>query len=333
MHNGFMFVICLYCDLFTMSSLSERAKAHGFVIADLFGRSLSLLDASDYRYILQCSSMQEITIRLSRVYPTLNEEVSLSTKEVEGRLVQSIKSEIYELSSGDCESSGRAFFIGFFVQYHRIQCFFRRLVVTLSGTSDSMSDSTHLGDFPELRGLKYCKTFDDIKKFVLKNSGIEGFFENIGVSNNLEANDLQVAYLHVMKNYYDHYCSCYKCFGDGSEYFEEILKVEVDAFVLELCMGGDPFPYIPSTYSLPNLNLNNLSRTFGLDSENTQSFHTASDSVNGSLTAKMIERQARVYQDSFRSFNDISCVYAYLKLKEHEMRKVLFAIESSLNND
>lgn len=226
-----------------MPSLSEGAKAHGFVIADLFGRCLSLLDASDYRYILQCSSIQEMVMRLNKAYPTLNEEMPLSTREVERRLVQAIESEINELLSGDHKNS-RAFFVGFFVQYHKIQCFFHRLAETLYGTPDSTLDSPHLGDFPELRSLKYCKTFADIKRFVLRGSGIEGFFENIGISDSLETSDLQAAYLHVMRNYYDHYSKHY----NGEGYFEEILKVEVDAFVLDLCMSGNPFPYIPSAF-------------------------------------------------------------------------------------
>lgn len=289
-----------------MSSLSERAKDHGFVIADLFGRCLSLLDDADYAHILQCTSMEEMVMRLNRTYPVLNEEMPLNTKEVERRLILSIGSEVDELSKS-C-----AFFIRFFVQYHRIQYFFHRL--------RSEADSTHhLGDFPELRGLKYCKTFGDIRKFVLRNSGIEGFFENIH-TDSLENKDVQIMYRRVMKNYYDHYCRCYKLHCGENLYFEEILKVEMDAFVLDLCMGGDPLPYIPAAY--PPIDMRDLSKALRLE----ESTHT-------SLEGRMIEKQVRVYHDSFRTFNDASCIYAYLKLKEHEMRRILFVMESSLNRE
>lgn len=289
-----------------MPSLSERAKVHGFVIADLFGRCLSLLDDGDYAHILQCSSIQEMVMRLNRAYPVLNEEMPLSTKEVERRLIQSIRSEVDELSKSS------TFFIRFFVQYHRIQCFFHRL----RSEADS---SHHLGDFQELRGLKYCKSFGDVRRFVLRNSGIEGFFENIH-TDSLESKDVQVMYRHVMKNYYDHYCRCYKHHCGENQYFEEILKVEMDAFVLDLCMGGDPLPYIPSAY--PPINLRDLSKALRLE----EFPHT-------SLESRMIEKQVRVYQDSFKVFNDASCIYAYLRLKEHEMRRILFVMESSLNRE
>lgn len=298
-----MFVDCLPA----MPSLSERAKTHGFVIADLFGRCLSLLGDSDYAHILQCSSMQEMILRLSRTYPILNEEMPLSTKEIERRLVQSIRLEVDELS-GSC-----SFFVGFFVQYHRIQCFFHRL---RNPESDSIH---HLGDFPELRGLRYCKTFSDVRKLVLRNSRIEEFFGSM-CTESLESCNVQVMYRSVMKSYYDHYCRCYKQHCGENRYFEDILRVEMDAFVLDLCMGGDPLPYIPSSY--PPVDLGNLSTALGLK-----------EPSNGSLESRMIEKQARVYHDSFRAFNDASCIYAYLRLKELEMRRVLFVIESSLNKE
>lgn len=319
-----------------MPDLNEITMDFGFITSDIFSRSLFLIHEEEYSSIAKCSSLEEIVMRLNKFYPNLNEEIKMDIFEIEDKIVSLLQ---YEVSEFDAVGF---FPVLYFVEFHKIESLFHSMQKAFSQQKSQNNKEKELGRFslgvfPEISNLKYCKSLRDIENLVLKYSGLEKYFLDIKIPNEVENIDFKSLYFHVMKNFYEF--SYDFCLKSRLDHFLKIVKTEMDCFVLDMCVDlslkDRSGKYVPKYYTCKNLDglRSNFEASFPNRQISTRNEPKEDIKAIENLVLNQREKQNRAYKESFNIFGDISSIYSYFKLKENEMKKILYIIEGTLNKD
>lgn len=281
-----------------ISKLSKSTRNNGFILSDIFSRFNSLMKKQDYDSINSNTKFEDILVLLTKHYPHLNEDVR-DLMDLEALLSQNLRKESQEISTFNDNDLP--------VIYYQDKAKIEELFYFLGHFVSNKNPKKAMA-FPELKCLKFCKTFLDLKNLILRNTGIDKYFLNLDIKSELGDNNLGLLYFQVLKNFFDYQHNIFK----ESEYFTEILRNEAALFVCDLLDSGNG-ELIPELFDTKNLN--DLKKIMG-------------DGLERDI---LRNRLLESYRMSFDYFIDCSMPYSYLKLKEYEMKKLLFIIEESIN--
>lgn len=302
----------------SIGTASTNTRQYGFIIADIFGRSLLLFSDDDYEDIARCPTLDAMIMKLNKKFHSINEESKVTLSDIEDKLISELKAEITEFQEQV------PFPATYFLDYQKIECFFRKIAKRTKKGFDEEKLS-NLGHFNELKNIKYCKNFLDIKNLVLENSGIQKYFEDIRITEDIENINFQKLYFQVLRNFYDRYYEYIRNTSD--RHFDEVIKMEMDSFVLDMLLsmpqGSDVSSFIPGCYKKGSLSITKkmILQDNGIDPNST----------GEEMVESMTRKRAAVYEESFNLFSGVSSVYCYFKLREHEMKRILYVMEQALN--
>ncbi|KAM0679486.1 hypothetical protein GINT2_002329 [Glugoides intestinalis] len=265
-----------------------------------------------------CSNIQELIQKISNTFPGC-ESFRESTGDMKRKLLKLLKKEAIELQSNP--------FGKLYLDKHRIHSFFLVLQAFKEGLAIHV-DEDSLGYFKQLKCVEFCRSFQDLRTFVLHDSGIDQYFDD---DDNLEVDEIQLMYLKVMKKYHE---TCYQQ-KNLSPCFEVVAEEEARLFVLDTYLSmskasecsfdkriRNAAPEIPCIeHVLKKLeavrDYGDLARLF--------------DIYNPEMPAGMRQKRVITYKKTFDVCDDISIVYSYLQLKEIKIEEIIFAVDQILN--
>lgn len=317
-----------------MATLQEIANKFGFILSDVFARHSEITSLSGRDLLGNASSIEEIVLKISRTFKIRN--TPRSSWEIRRALYGVLKEETAELSG--------TIFAQYFIDGHRIHTLFATLQVFEDGDQETIesfwaTEKDTVGYFDQLKCVEFCRSIADVRTFVLSGTGLERFFEGVRVENRR----YQDAYPVVLRNYYNEYHGRCHSSDSGytsdyaSEYFQAIVVEEAKMFLLDvwLGMGTEQFKkrlreYIPDFKGPDGFSIEQaLEKLIGLKSagEAKEVFELEGVDIYEGLRAKRI----RLYNGAFEIFNELSAIYAFLQLREFQIRDVLFVIDRVLN--
>lgn len=285
----------------------QRAGDYEFVISDINGRFNHVLRRTDYGVLAQCRTFEDFVIKLNQHFPFINEDMEFTVAELREKLCRNILDELCEFKDK------KLVFLDYFLEYNKILAFF----VTL----ETRADLFKAGAMEELQGLSACKTFREAEKLYIQNTYLERYFAGVKTKEKIEDNNLQEVMAVVLKNYFDFYYE-----NRASGYFREIMEIEGDRQIFEICLNGrslknkkDYFPVANTFSERAKARLN--------DAEHLDDMREILCPGAHDLLSFVVEKKMHVYAESFRQYGDLSCVYAYFRLKEQEMHNILWIAE------
>lgn len=310
-----------------MASIERIAKKFGFVLSDIFSRYCEISTINIKNFIGVESNLQELILKICKIFPKCDSAKSIN--EIQVILNRELKSEVIELSGN--------IYVDFFLDFHQIHCFFSVLQNYSEdiGKNDNFWElqENSIGYFQQLKCVEFCRTFKDIKRFVLKDSNIEEYFD-------FESEDYQLVYQFAMKKYYEKY---YKK-SNINENFRAIVLEEIKIFILdtflshslkenkELAFDQKICGFIPEIDGSDQLIIDQIIRKLKKIrdySEFEDIFELNSNDVYEGLRVKRIQ----MLNLSFSSFGDLSTIYSYLQLRELQIKEILYYSDKILNNE
>lgn len=286
-------------------------KSFEFAVADLNGRFDQLLKRSDYSALAHCKSFEELIIKLNHHFPHINEDMEYSAVALRAKLYRNVLDELEEFQDRECD------FIDYFLDYNKITAFFTTLE---TGRAQLVP-----GAVEELRGLASCKSLDEAIRLYVQDTELARYFSGID-ANGAGHKHLQKTMALVLKNYYDFYYS-----KASSEYFREIIEAEGSRQILEICLNGSAIEnktvYFPLGSTVSESDKSRLR-----DCIDPREIRELVCPLAQEPIAHAIEMCMQVYANSFKQYGDLSCLYAYFRLKEQEMNNIVWISECILQN-
>lgn len=328
-----------------MPTLQHTASTFGFLLSDIYTRFFELSAINVRTFLGGTASFQEIILKICKIFPSCDSARSIHDLRV--ILYNELKMEVSELVDN--------VFCRYFLDSHKIHCLFSVLQNYSEDEKGKSEDfwaieKNNVGYFNQLKCIEFCRDFEDLKRFVLRESGIEHYFEGVKVV----GGEYQKAYLQVMKKYYEEY---YKL-SVNVEYFREIILVEIKMFILDMYLSfslkNQPmlsffalysstldsecvfdqrmYEYVPEVEGLDQFVIDQIMKKLKNmrdPSELGEIFRLESSDIYEGMRHKKI----KLYSESFKAFNDLSAIYSFLQLREFQIREIIFVVDQILNKD
>ncbi|KAF7684564.1 V-type proton ATPase subunit d [Astathelohania contejeani] len=325
-----------------MEADCENAFKYGFVIAEVHGKSESLLKESDYNGLQQASGLDEILVKLSNspYSKFVNEGMELSKKEFNTRLNQALVADYRQMrrnSDGDMK-----ILMDYFVQFYQLQNFIYLLDCKVEdpSLSHAITRVEMLGWFQELDTLKFVTDMQDVYRFCVEGTFLKPYYDKLTFDNEISKNNWSLLQSQFTKLLMEDFAEKLKdC--KGMSFMNDILRREGDRRILEIVINSINSNDITGKARrslFPRIN------SFGLSVLDRLAECTSMDEMRAAISTHNLYRKLIVADDSemlnvlfememanymysFIFHNDISCVYSYLKVKEQEVKNILWIIE------
>jgi len=306
---------------------NNTAASLGFLLSDVFSRYFAL-SAVDPKHLLDSSlDISDVVLRTSKLFPTC--EGARSLPELKTAICLFLRAEISEL--------GDNMFVRYFMDSHRINCFFAAVQHMLDSQEKECSsfwevEKNSIGYYDQLRCIELCRSFREMKTFGLRDSGIERFFEGVET---VEL-DCQKAYLQVLRRYYEEY---YKESRDHPS-FREIILEEIKMFVADIYLSRgereaqeeELREYVPRLDGPGEFHIDRLVREIG-QTRDVDGVKELFGIRHGEIADGLRRKRMLLYKSSFDTFDDLSVIYSFLQLRDLQTREILFVAEELLNGE
>lgn len=296
-----------------------------FIVSDISGRFNHLLKKQDYASLSQCKTLEDFIIKLNHYFPFITEDMTFTVRSLRAKLYDNINKELDEFKDRNIH------FLEYLLEYNKIKAFFGALEDSLNNKTgnktnlDTNKTNLNTNEISELKGLSGCKSLKEAIYLYIKGSNLEKYF------NFEDQDDLQKAECMVLKQHHDYYSMLSQ--KTDMKYFKEIMEVEGDRQIYEVCVNGkmlkDKLRYFASVSSISESQKIKLSKC--------QDENEIKEMLRKFMCPKadnpldfIISRQNNIYYEAFKQYNDLSCIYCYFRLKEQEMRNVLWIAECIL---
>jgi len=319
-----------------MSASSNLAITYGYTITSIHTKAQSLLTDTSYNS-LHCDTLEDIISKLiSMGYKNLSASI-LSKKDFKEALEQNLAQEFIFLERHSTEKE-LVSLLNYFIEKYRIINFIYLLSSKESdfSLSHSFSKIDTIGFFQQLNTLKFCTDMDNVYKQCVKNTSLKKYYNNVKFHNDIKENDWQLIQLHFLKQHIEDFY--YSIDSPILNFMKDILKAEGDRINVEIVINTMDTPIIGkkrmdlfTRVSSIDLGVRNkLCRCVNLDEMRgvLASHHSLKKVLrDDDIIKALIKIENEKYWESFKYFNDISCVYGYLKLKEQEIKNILWIVE------
>ena len=311
----------------------ESLVSHGNLVSIIHCRQKLMFTKKDFSTLLDSESIEDICVKLQKQYPEVLEMKRFTRCELKRKLDESLLKEIVQ---GMREPSAQEQ-ISFFIESYKIQNFFFLLSSKEydSDLESSFQKIEPLGYFNELDTLKFCVDMDEVYLYCVKNTFLSNYCEPEMFAKSLGDNDFSVLSTEVRKRHIEKYAKTTKTS------FLKLLKLEGDKHNLDIVLSTletdvdrhQKLRWMTNVTSFPQPVCEALARV--TEAEELQmalgrvrGYRTLYQELRDSdLETAFLRREIDAYLSAFEIFNDVTSLYAYLKLKEQEIRNILWVAE------
>ncbi|KAG0439489.1 V-type proton ATPase subunit d [Dictyocoela muelleri] len=307
----------------------SNSMLYGFLLSDIHDRANHLLTQENYTLLMQCETLEDLIIKLSQTgYSSyINENVDINKKSIKTKLYESLTNEftsIYKYSDKDVKT-----LLTYFHETLMIDEFILCLALKIEDKLEINEEN--LGFFPELHTLKFSNDMNDVFRFCIDNCFLKKYEIVLNDFKNCDFKSLDVQLLHAIL-LKDHRLAFYKKINNSMAHMKKILRFEGDRQIIEMVMNSigqdiDRKKYFSEVSELKGSVLIELMSVEGYDEFVSVMMNTKYSEILENPLPRLQKMEIDLNFDSFLLYNDISCVYSYLKLKELEIKNILWIVE------
>ncbi|CAD26456.2 VACUOLAR ATP SYNTHASE SUBUNIT AC39 [Encephalitozoon cuniculi GB-M1] len=318
-----------------MEKQFSHVERYGYIISEINGKKEEMLKEEDYNALKRCENLEEVAIKLSKTYRSLSEGIAYTKPELKKRLLETLKADFDHYR--DVEDKGIRTILDYYMDFHKIQNFFYLLQCKLQDPNLGRSfEKIEIGDFSALRTIKFSNNMDDVQRYCMENSFLKKFEERVRFKKEFSANNFQVLQTLFFKFHIE---ETYRNLNDDMEHMREILRLEGDRQIIEIAMntlnskdlvGRKRMSLFPDVHSMDLRTRELLSHVEGL--EDMKSVLSTRYNFDKDISNVLIRAELQKYQESFSMYGDLSCVYSYFKIKEQEIKNILWVAECIIQN-
>ncbi|KAG0419659.1 V-type proton ATPase subunit d [Dictyocoela roeselum] len=315
-----------------MNTEHSNSMLYGFLLSDIHNKANHLLSQQDYTLLMQCETLEDLVVRLgqSSYAAFVNETTEVSKKAIKAGLYRALSEEfalLYAHSGADVRT-----LLQYFRETLMIEEFVRCLAMRIEGTLD-VSES-RVGFFPELHTLKFSADLADVFRFCVDNCFLRKYIsrDDLGAGENacdFAAVDVSLLHAILLRNLTRAF---YARIGASMAHMRSILRFEGDRQIIETVMNslGQDIArqrYFAAVSNLKGAVLAELGAVDGHDEFVSAMMNTQYAGILENPLPRLQKMEMDLHAESFLIYNDISCVYSYLKLKEQEIKNILWIVE------
>lgn len=316
-----------------MNSIFDFSITHGFTINVIHGKQLTLLKDSNYNSLQQCDTLEDIISKLNPFFK-LSQTIN-SKKEFKDALYSNLKNEYNKLYKGATDEL--KLLLDYYINRYKILNFIYLLACKENDPELTMAFTKidEIGLFNELYTLKFSNDMSDVYKFCVESTFLKNYYVNVKFNREIKDNDFQLIQLQFLKQHLEDF---YGQLEDtkSMDFMKNVLKREGDRIIIEIVLNTldssikDREKLFPRVNSLDLGMKKRLGKCTAIDElRGILGTHNALRKVimEDDIIKAISKIENEKYWETFKIYNDISCVYGYLKLREQEIKNVLWVVE------
>lgn len=313
---------------------------NGYTIAKIHASIQSVLKESDYNTLQQCETLEDVIVKLySTPYQKyLSGETINSKKEFKHQLNRSLVTEIININKNQDKDLG--IIIDYLVEYYKIHNFVYLLAAKEHDPEleRSFSKIEEIGNFKELLTLKVATDMSEVYKFCVEKTFLKDYYNRIKFQNDIKNNNWQIILSQFIKFLLE---DTFAKINNSMPFMRNILRCEGDRRIIEIVMSTSDSKELvgrarkrlfPSVTSLDLGTIEKLSDCCLIDElRGHVAHHPMLRQIIGvedeEIMNALVDQEMELFWSSFDCSNDLSCVYAYFKIKEQEIKNILLTVE------